>query len=220
MDKTSWNERYSGSDLVWPTSPNRWVVAQLEGHIPGDALDLGCGEGRNAMWLAEQGWAVTAVDLAENALAKARQEAAAVLAPADAERISWVQGDVLTYEMPTSAYDLVLSTYVHLPDYERREMLRNCVRALRPGGTLLVVGHDTTNLTEGVGGPQEAAILFTGADIEGDLQDHLGSGALSLERSGRVAREVETEEGTVVAWDALFRARRRVESTSGFAFGA
>ncbi len=220
MDKTSWNERYSGSDLVWPTSPNRWVVAQLEGHIPGDALDLGCGEGRNAMWLAEQGWAVTAVDFAENALAKARQEAAAVLAPADAERISWVQGDVLTYEMPTSAYDLVLSTYVHLPDYERREMLRNCVRALRPGGTLLVVGHDTTNLTEGVGGPQEAAILFTGADIEGDLQDHLGSGALSLERSGRVAREVETEEGTVVAWDALFRARRRVESTSGFAFGA
>ena len=218
MDKTSWNERYSGSDLVWPTSPNRWVVAQLEGHIPGDALDLGCGEGRNAMWLAEQGWAVTAVDFAENALAKARQEAAAVLAPADAERISWVQGDVLTYEMPT--YDLVLSTYVHLPDYERREMLRNCVRALRPGGTLLVVGHDTTNLTEGVGGPQEAAILFTGADIEGDLQDHLGSGALSLERSGRVAREVETEEGTVVAWDALFRARRRVESTSGFAFGA
>lgn len=220
MDKTSWNERYSGSDLVWPTSPNRWVVAQLEGHIPGDALDLGCGEGRNAMWLAEQGWAVTAVDFAENALAKARQEAAAVLAPADADRISWVQGDVLTYEMPTSAYDLVLSTYVHLPDYERREMLRNCVRALRPGGTLLVVGHDTTNLTEGVGGPQEAAILFTGADIEGDLQDHLGSGALSLERSGRVAREVETEEGTVVAWDALFRARRRVESTSGFAFGA
>ena len=220
MDKTSWNERYSGSDLVWPTSPNRWVVAQLEGHIPGDALDLGCGEGRNAMWLAEQGWALTAVDFAENALAKARQEAAAVLAPADAERISWVQGDVLTYEMPTSAYDLVLSTYVHLPDYERREMLRNCVRALRPGGTLLVVGHDTTNLTEGVGGPQEAAILFTGADIEGDLQDHLGSGALSLERSGRVAREVETEEGTVVAWDALFRARRRVESTSGFAFGA
>lgn len=220
MDKTSWNERYSGSDLVWPTSPNRWVVAQLEGHIPGDALDLGCGEGRNAMWLAEQGWAVTAVDFAENALAKARQEAAAVLAPADAERISWVQGDVLTYEMPTSAYDLVLSTYVHLPDYERREMLRNCVRALRPGGTLLVVGHDTTNLTEGVGGPQEAAILFTGADIEGDLQDHLGSGALSLERSGRVAREVETEEGTVVARDALFRARRRVESTSGFAFGA
>ena len=136
MDKTSWNERYSGSDLVWPTSPNRWVVAQLEGHIPGDALDLGCGEGRNAMWLAEQGWALTAVDFAENALAKARQEAAAVLAPADAERISWVQGDVLTYEMPTSAYDLVLSTYVHLPDYERREMLRNCVRALRPGGTV------------------------------------------------------------------------------------
>ncbi len=220
MDKTSWNERYSGSDLVWPTSPNRWVVAQLEGHIPGDALDLGCGEGRNAMWLAEQGWAVTAVDFAENALAKARQEAAAVLAPADAERISWVQGDVLTYEMPTSAYDLVLSTYVHLLDFERRELLRNCVRALAPGGTLLVVGHDTTNLTEGVGGPQEAAILFTGADIEGDLQDHLGSGALSLERSGRVAREVETEEGTVVAWDALFRARRRVESTSGFAFGA
>lgn len=220
MDKTSWNERYSGSDLVWPTSPNRWVVAQLEGHTCGDALDLGCGEGRNTMWLAEQGWSVTAVDFAENALAKAQQQAAAVLAPEDAQRISWVQGDVLTFEMPSSAYDLVLSTYVHLADYERREMLRNCVRALRPGGTLLVVGHDTTNLTEGTGGPQEAAILFTGADIEGDLQDHLVSGALNLEWSGRVAREVESPEGTLVAWDALFRARRRAESTSGFAFGA
>lgn len=220
MDATSWNERYTGSDLVWPTSANRWVVSELEGHFPGDALDLGCGEGRNAMWLAEQGWRVTAVDFAENALARAREQAASTLSAEDAERITWTQGDVLTFEMPSSAYDLVLSTYVHLEDYERREMLRNCVRALRPGGTVLVVGHDSTNLADGIGGPQQASILFTGADIEKDLQDHLGSGALHLERSGRAAREVATEEGIVVAWDALFRARRRAESTSGFAFGS
>ena len=220
MDSTSWNERYAQMEPVWSISPNRWVVSEMEGHVPGRALDLGTGEGRNAIWLADQGWHVTAVDFAQNALNRAsgRAEKEARETGVDYD-IDWVQADLLSYEAPAGSYDLVLASYVHLEDYERRELLRNCVRALAPGGTLLVVGHDTTNLTDGHGGPQDASVLFTGADIESDLQDHLGSGALVLERSGRVAREVDTDEGSVVAWDALFRARRREEAHSGFAFG-
>lgn len=220
MDPSSWNERYAQAEPVWPTSPNRWVVAEMEGHVPGRALDLGTGEGRNAIWLADQGWRVTAVDFATNALARARRRAQKQAREAGVDyHIDWVQADLLSYEAPAGSYDLVLATYVHLEDFERRALLRTCVRALAPGGTLLVVGHDTTNLAEGHGGPQDASVLFTGADIENDLQDYLGSGALVLERSGRVAREVETEDGPVVAWDALFRARRRAEAPSGFAFG-
>ncbi len=219
MDATSWNERYSQADQVWPSSPNRWVVHELEGHVPGRALDLGAGEGRNAIWLAEQGWSVTAVDFAEQALVTARARAAAVGEELGTELdITWVRSDLFTYEIPAGAYDLVLATYVHVVDYERRELLRSWVRALAPGGTLLVVGHDTTNLTEGHGGPQDVDVLFTAADLEADLQDHLGGGALVVERTGRVAREVETPEGTVVAWDALFHARRRVEGQGGFGF--
>ena len=219
MDETSWNDRYAQADLVWPTSPNRWVVNELGGHMPGRALDLGCGEGRNAIWLADQGWSVTAVDFAAKALDKARARAAALTAEGASLDITWTQADLFTYEPPAGSYDLVLVTYVQLVDYERRELVRRCVQALAAGGTLLIVGHDTTNLAEGYGGPQDASVLFTGADVEQDLQDFIGSGALTVERSGRVAREVETDDGAVVAWDALFRARRRVEGAGGFAFG-
>lgn len=220
MDATGWNERYAQADLVWPSSPNKWVVGELQGHAPGRALDLGAGEGRNAIWLADQGWSVTAVDFAERALAKARDRAARVEAAHGVSLdITWVQADLFTHEPAPAAYDLVLATYVQLVDYERRELVRRCVQALAPGGTLLVVGHDATNLADGHGGPQDASVLFTGADIEHDLQDFIRSGALTLERSGRVAREVETDDGTVVAWDALFRARRRLEGSGGFAFG-
>lgn len=204
---------------MWPTSPNKWVVSELEGRVPGRALDLGTGEGRNAIWLADQGWSVTAVDFSAKALQRARRRANAQAKKTGVELdITWVQADLFAYEAPAGTYDLVIATYVHLPDYERRELLRNCVGSLAAGGILLVVGHDSTNLADGVGGPQDASVLFTGADIEADLQDLLGSGRLVLDRSGRVAREVDTEEGAAVAWDALFRAHRPAEAASGFTF--
>lgn len=219
MDAKDWDERYAARELVWSAGPNQFVEPECVDLRPGHAVDLAAGEGRNAIWLAEQGWSVTAVDFAEQALVTARARAAAVGEELGTELdITWVRSDLFTYEIPAGAYDLVLATYVHVVDYERRELLRSWVRALAPGGTLLVVGHDTTNLTEGHGGPQDVDVLFTAADLEADLQDHLGGGALVVERTGRVAREVETPEGTVVAWDALFHARRRVEGQGGFGF--
>lgn len=219
MDVTAWNERYSGTDLVWPATPNRWVVQELEGMPTGVALDLASGEGRNAVWLAEQGWSVTGVDFAENALAKAREQAARIAAQTGQDLdVQWVQDDILRRELPSGAYDLVLLTYVQLEAWERREVVRRCTQALAPGGTLLVVGHDSTNLTDGYGGPQDPAVLCTARDLEDDLRDYLGSGLLRIERADRVAREVDTDDGVQVAWDVLFRARRRTDR-DGPSFG-
>ena len=138
MDATTWNERYSQAEPVWPKSPNKWVVNEMGGHVPGVALDLGCGEGRNSIWLADQGWRVTAVDFALKALDRARERAREEAAQTGAElQISWVQADLTRYEAAAGRYDLVLLTYVHLLDFERRELLRNCVRRLQ---------RETTNL--------------------------------------------------------------------------
>ncbi len=219
-DAKGWDERYSGAELVWSRKPTRWVVQELQGRPPGTALDVATGEGRNAIWLAEIGWSVTAVDFSQVAL----RRAAALEAEAEEERgeqldIEWVWGDLRTWELPTSAYDLVLMSYLHLPSYERTPLVRACAAALAANGILLVVGHDTSNLTEGYGGPQDAGVLYTAADLEGDLQDLTNTGTYVVERSGRFAREVTVGETTHVAWDVLLKLRRKGESKSGYQLG-
>lgn len=220
MDASTWNERSSGPDLGWPSEPNRWVVAELSGSAPGTALDLACGQGRNALWLADQGWEVVAVDADQAWLDRARDRQRAM-----EERdlstlaITWECDDVTNRPLPSSAYDLVLLSYVQLEEYDRREVVRACVQAVAPGGTLLVVAHDASNLEEGYGGPQAPGVLYSAADLENDMRDHLSSGAFALDRSGRVAREVETDEGARVAWDVVVRVTRRDMGQGGFSFG-
>ncbi|WP_226343812.1 class I SAM-dependent methyltransferase [Agilicoccus flavus] len=220
MDADQWNERYRQSDLLWTAEPNRWVVQETSGLAPGRALDLAAGEGRNAVWLAEQGWEVTAVDFVQTALDRGRARAEQI-----GERdgvtlaVTWELDDITTRELPSGAYDLVLLSYVHLPSYDRRELTRSCARAVAPGGTLLVVGHDATNHTEGYGGPDDPDVLYSAADLEDDVHDQLSSGSLELGRAGRVAREVETDEGPRVAWDVVFTAHRRDMGKGGFSFG-
>lgn len=182
----------------------------MAGAVPGKALDLATGEGRNAVWLAEQGWSVTGVDFSRVGLDRAAERAQEAgrqrQEPLD---VTWVCADVTTMDLPTGQYDLVLMSYVQLPDYERTPLVRSCAAALTPGGVLLVIGHDTSNLTEGYGGPQDASVLYSAADLEKDLQDAISSGWLVLESSGRVARDVETEQGSRYAWDVLLKARRK-----------
>lgn len=210
MDAAAWDERYTAENLVWGSDPNRWVISELGALTPTTALDLGSGEGRNAVWLASEGWSVTAIDFSSVAAERGK-----TLAAATAERtgreldITWRVEDVSLAEVTQSAYDAVLVCYLQLPAYERRAAMRNAVHALAPGGTLLVVAHDTTNLTEGYGGPQDPEVLYSAADVEEDLQDYLSSGSLVIERSGRVAREIETDDGTVIAWDLLVRMKGR-----------
>ncbi|MDR3084227.1 MAG: class I SAM-dependent methyltransferase [Streptomyces sp.] len=207
-DSRAWDERYAARDLVWGAEPNRWVVRETADLQPGRALDLAAGEGRNALWLASRGWRVTAVDFSGAALDRGRQLAAAQ--PAEvADRLTWVRADVRTHQPDPGAFDLVVVAYLHLPADQRRTALRHAAQALAPSGTLLVVGHDTTNLTAGVGGPQDPRVLFTPDDVLADLGPGQGAG-LEPVRAERVRRPVAQgpDKGTADAIDALVRLRR------------
>ena len=103
MDATSWNDRYRTEDLIWRAEPNRFLVEEVVGLSPGRALDVACGEGRNAVWLASHGWRTTGVDFSVEGLAKARRVAA--------ERgvvVEWIEADVTSWLPRSSSYDLVL----------------------------------------------------------------------------------------------------------------
>jgi SAM-dependent methyltransferase len=150
---TEWDERY-GERQQWSAEPNRLVAELLTGVPPGDAVDLAAGEGRHALWLAGLGWRVAAVDFSAVGLARGR-------AQPGAEAVEWVVADVLGWTAPPASLDLVLVAYLHLPLDETVDLLTRAVDWLRPGGRLLVLGHDVDNLTAGVGGPQEAAILHS-----------------------------------------------------------
>lgn len=203
MDSSSWDERYAGSDLVWSATPNQWVEQVAAGLAPGRVLDLAGGEGRNALWLAERGWQATVVDFSQVGLDRARALAVERFG-ADDERLVTVRADLLTYPPEPGSFDLVLVVYLHLVAEARRTVLRMAAAAVAPGGRLLVVAHDPTNLTAGVGGPQDPRVLFTGEDVEADIE---GTG-LVIERSESVLRTVETENGPREAVDSLLVAAR------------
>ena len=191
MDAAAWDERYAATALVWSAGPNQFVESELASLTPGRALDLACGEGRNARWLADRGWQVTAIDWSEVAVDKGRQVNDAV---------DWQVGDALTTPLPTDL-DLVVLAYFQVAADARRTAVRRSFDALAPGGTLFVIAHDSSNLTEGTGGPQDPAVLYTAADVLDDLPD----ADLEVVRAERVPRVVDA--GT--AWDALVRVVRR-----------
>jgi len=199
MGREAWNRRYAGSELIWTAQPNRFLVAETAGLPPGRALDVACGEGRNGVWLAEQGWRATGIDFSDVALAKARQ-----LAEARGVEAEWVQGDVVAHRPQERAYDLVIVFYLQLPEAGRRQALRAAAGAVAAGGTLLVVAHDSSNAERGHGGPQDPAVLYSAADVAADLD---GAG-LEVERAEVVERPLQTPDGERTALDALFRACR------------
>jgi SAM-dependent methyltransferase len=197
--RESWNRRYAAADRIHSTAvPNRFLVDEIAALTPGAALDVACGAGRNAVWLAERGWRVTAVDFSDVALGMARD-----LASSRSASIDWIEADVMAWKPQAHAYDLVCVLYLQLPAPERQAVLRHAVEAVRPGGTLLVVGHDLLNLTEGWGGPSQPEVLFTPDDIVTEIT------GLEVEKAERVRRPVEEDGAIHEAIDALVRARRR-----------
>jgi SAM-dependent methyltransferase len=207
MDAIEWDERYRGAQLVWGSEPNRWVAAELADVPPGVALDVACGEGRNAIWLARRGWRTTGLDFSAAGLRRAAELARQA---GVAARTSWVVGDAVHGEYPDGPFDVVVVAYLHLPASSRRVAVRRCASVLAPGGVLLVVGHDSTNLAEGVGGPQDPAVLFSPDDIVADLA---GIPGLTVERAERVRRPVDGSDGRRDAIDALVRATRQGRRT-------
>lgn len=197
MDRDQWDDRYAGTELLWTAEPNRFVVEELAGLPPGRALDLGTGEGRNAVWLATRGWQVTGVDFSAVGLAKA-----AKLAARHAVRVEWAEADLRDYRPAPGHYDLVLLAYIHLPAADLARLLERAAAALAPGGTLLVVGHDVDNIAHGYGGPPDPAILHRASAIVAALP------GLTVRRAGQAARPVQTSEGERVAIDTVVRAER------------
>jgi SAM-dependent methyltransferase len=200
VDSRRWDERYAGTEFVWTTQPSQFVAAELAELPPGRALDLAAGEGRNTVWLAERGWRVTAADFSRVGLDKGRKLAAA--RRVDEAQIEWILADLCDYEPDSGSFDLVLVAYLQVGAELRAAVLARAVGALAPGGTLLVVGHDLTNLTEGVGGPQYPEVLYTPESITAELS------GLRVLRAGRVRRAVERDGAPGIAIDTLVRAVR------------
>jgi SAM-dependent methyltransferase len=203
MDSAGWDRRYAGTELTWSAGPNQWVE-QVTADLPaGRALDLAAGEGRNALWLAERGWTVTAVDFSAVGLKRARTLAAQRLGE-HAGRLRLVVADLRDYTPEQRAYDLVIVAYLQVEAMLRRSVLRAAADAVAPGGLLLVVAHDSANLTRGVGGPQDPAVLYTAHDAAADVD---GSG-LQVARAEPRQREVSTDDGPRMAIDAFLLAHR------------
>jgi SAM-dependent methyltransferase len=195
MRREDWDRRYAKVENLWAVKPNRFLVGEVGELAPGRALDLACGEGQNAIWLASLGWDVTGVDFSEVAIAKARTRA-----EREGVNVDFLSADLNEYEPEPAAFDLVLVLYLHISRDERRSVLARAVEALAPGGTFVLVGHDLTNITEGVGGPSDPGIHVTPDEVASELP------GLVIEKAERVFRDVTGEERDAI--DALVRARK------------
>lgn len=153
MDAAGWDARYAATGQVWSAEPNAVAASLLADLPPGTALDVAAGEGRMALWLASLGWHATALDFSPVGLAKGQ-------ARAEGLDVTWEVADVTTADLGEAAYDLVLVLYLHLPRAVMPDVLVRCAAAVRPGGHLLVLGHDRDNLARGVGGPQNLDLLY------------------------------------------------------------
>lgn len=198
MDAETWNARYREQELVWSAGPNQFVEQWCADLAPGRAIDLAAGECRNAIWLAERGWDVTAVDYSAVAIDKARQ-----IADRRGVTITTEVADLGRYVPTPGAYELVLVAYLQLVDAELTPILERAAAAVAPGGRLFLINHDLSNLDGGYGGPQSANVLTTPQQVVAAIGDEL-----VIERAEVVERRVQTADGERVALDTLVVAER------------
>jgi thioredoxin reductase/2-polyprenyl-3-methyl-5-hydroxy-6-metoxy-1,4-benzoquinol methylase len=148
FDEAFWNAHYAASPSIWSGNPNPRLVSETSGLPAGRALDIGSGEGADAIWLASRGWTVTGVDISQVALGRAASRAREVNV-ALADRIEWEQQDITKWAPRPASYDLVSAQFMHLALDERTVLFRDLAMAVAPGGTLLIVGHDVSDVATG-----------------------------------------------------------------------
>jgi SAM-dependent methyltransferase len=204
FDESYWEKRYRDATAVWSGQPNQQLVAEAAGLRTGTALDAGSGEGGDALWLAGQGWRVTAVDFAATALERGAQAAAAA---GLADRIEWVRADLRTWTPPAAGYDLVSAQFFHLPPPERDAVFATLAGAVAPGGTLLLVGHDVSDLAAGVHRPHHPELFFAAADVATTL-DPAAWEVVSTDARPRPVLDHEAG-GAAHVTDTVLVARRR-----------
>jgi SAM-dependent methyltransferase len=198
-----WDARYAAHDAVWSGRPNVTLVELAGGLAAGDALDVGCGEGADAVWLAGRGWRVTGVDVSTVALDRA---AAAAKEAGVAGRVTVRQVDIFTFEPEPASYDLVTSHFMHLPAEPRVIVTGRLAAAVRPGGSLLVVGHHVSDLETTVGRPNVPDLFFSAEDVAATLDP----AAWEIVVAAAPSRDVIDPEGdTVTIKDAVLHAVRR-----------
>ncbi len=198
-DAANWVERHAAAATAWDITPNQFVVAACGRLRPGTALDVGAGEGANAIWLAGRGWRVTALDREMVSVGRVQARSALLAHPVDA-----ILADAINYRPRPGSFDLILLAYLDLPEPQWRRVLANCVPGLASGGTVLVVGHDASNLDSGWGGPSDPDLLTTPAHLAG-LITNLG---LEVRRAEVVRREVANDVGFHTALDHIVEAAR------------
>ena len=216
MDAKDWDARYAANELVWSRGPNQFVEEVAGALAPGLALDVAAGEGRNAIWLAEQGWDVLAADFSPVAVDRARRLAAERLGDAASATGAFtaVVADA-TQGAPggPATYDLVLFSYLQLPGDDWCCALAAGIEATAPGGRVLVIAHAKRNLTEGYGGPQDPAVLHDPEDVTA-LAARLAAEdperyATDVESADLRTRTVPTDDGERTALDTVVVLRRR-----------
>lgn len=201
MDSESWQARYQESQRIWSGAPNPQLVAEASGLGPGKAIDAGCGEGSDAIWLAGRGWMVTAVDFAQAALDRGKAEAQR---QGLGDNIAWICEDLAAWQPPRE-YTLASAQFFHLEPTLRDAALRNLAAAVVSGGTFLVVGHNRQDLKTHTGHERHAEVLFNPEDVEAVLDPSEWKVVVS-EARGRVITDDEDKPFTYV--DSVLRAVR------------
>lgn len=193
-----WDERYASSERVWSGLPNGSLVTHAAGLQPGRALDVGCGEGADAVWLAGQGWEVTALDVSQVALKRAASHAREVAA-----QVTWVHAGLVEARLPEGAFDLVSAQYPALLRTPDNDAERALLAAVAPGGTLLVVHHADIDVEHAKARGFNPADYVAPPDVASLLDD-----AWRVEVDERQPRHVRTGAGAGHTLDVVLRARR------------
>lgn len=200
FEPAAWDERYSGDEQIWSGEPNAQLVAEASALTPGTALDVGCGEGGDVLWLARQGWRVTGADFSAHGLARAaRHVADAGLA----DQVDWWQVDARAFDAAGRTWDLVTTHFLHPPDGGMVEVVRRLATAVAPGGHLLVVGHSPSHHVTHLSASHRRA-MFVAQDLLPGLPD--GLEPVVVEQRPRT---VTRDEHTHQIHDSTLLARRR-----------
>lgn len=202
-DEKSWDEFYQSHDALWSGNANPQLVKEVSALPPRNALDAGCGEGGDAIWLAQRGWQVTGMDFAETALRRAADNATKA-DPELAKRITWAQADLTTWQ-PTRRFDLVTSHFMHLPTKLREPLFAALAAAVAPGGTLLIVGHHPSDMQAAIGRPDLPDWYFTAEDIADTLDPDRWNVLVAESRNRTFTRDGEEFD---IA-DTVLRAERK-----------
>ena len=184
MNADFWNERFGSNEYFYGTAPNDFV-AEVAPRLPaGPVLCLAEGEGRNAVFLAHRGHAVTAVDLSPIGLAKAQ-----ALAAARGVAITTETADLAEFAIGDARWAAIIASWAHLPPPLRRVVMANVVRGLRPGGAFVLEAYTPAQLAFGTGGPKDPALLMTIAALRDELA------GLDFEIGHEIEREVQEGRG-------------------------